>query len=54
MFDKEELFILKELVELEIEEVKNLIEISDSSDKEELKAHKIKLETILNKIKSSQ
>lgn len=47
MFNKEEILILKELVEVEIGEVDKLIESSNSNDKEELQQHKIKLNNIL-------
>ena len=50
MFNKEEILILKELVEVEIVEVDKLIKSSNSNDKEELQQHKMKLKDILIKL----
>ena len=49
MFDKEEVLILKELVEIEIIEVEKMINNSQDTDKEELIKHKGKLVSILKK-----
>ena len=50
MFNNEELFIIKELVEIEVSDVDGLIDKSSGTDKDELQRHKVKLINILNKI----
>lgn len=50
MFTKEEIFILKELVEIEINEDLKLIEKVDEADANELKDHIEKLKTIIKKL----
>ena len=52
MFNHEEIFLLKELVELEINEVDELIKKSNEEEKIELKTHKTKLLNILTKLKT--
>ena len=52
MFNHEEIFLLKELIELEINEVDELIKTSNEEEKIELKTHKIKLLNILEKLKT--
>lgn len=49
-FTNEELFIIKELVEIEIAQVIEMKKNYEDEDKKELQEHKVKLETILEKI----
>ncbi len=50
MFNKEEILILKELVEVEIIELDKMIKDLIDIDKEELQQHKMKLNNILLKL----
>lgn len=51
MFTKEELELLKELVELEIDDIKDMINSSEGSDRKDLEEHLKKVEALLAKLK---
>ena len=53
-FTNEEIFILKEIIELEINEVIEMIGKADKKDKKDLNKHLVKLQKILAKIKSDE
>lgn len=51
MFNDKEKFIIKELIEIEINDVKDMIENANKSDALELTSHLNVLNEILNKLK---
>ena len=54
MFTQKEAFILKELVTIEIDDVNDLVELSDDMDKKSLLDHKKELEVILRKLNNDK